>query len=227
MSSMKQLRILIVAFILISVGIFIYLTAGNDAETLLFERYLVTGRQTIPVVLSICLFILLSTLSGLPIFYLSMALGFLLNFIPALLLCWTVNIVAVLGTYFMVRFAFFSHFTQRYGKKKLIQRINKRIQKYGLWTVVFSRSIYIIPTNIINFSLPLSKITTRSYLIGSVIGLIPECLLNVLTGYLTRHEVILLSNPETRTWQAFVIGGFLLIFALVAILLRIRQNHKN
>lgn len=224
---MKQIRILIVAFILITVGVFIYLTAGSDAETLLFERFLVTGRQTLPVVLSICFFILLSTLSGLPIFYLSMALGFLLNFIPALLICWFVNIAAVLGTYFMVRFTFKSYFTERYGQKKLIQRINKRIQKYGLWTVVFSRSIYIIPTNIINFSLPLSMITTRSYLMGTVIGLIPECLLNVLSGYLIRHEVILLSSPETRTWQAFLIGGFILIFALMAILLRIRQNRRK
>ncbi len=31
---MKALRIIIVAFILITVGIFIYLTAGTDAETL-------------------------------------------------------------------------------------------------------------------------------------------------------------------------------------------------
>ncbi len=224
---MKNLRIIIVALILITVGTFVYLTAGSDAETLLFERIVVMDHRTILLVLLICAFTVLSSLTGLPIFYLSIALGFLLNFTPALLICWIVNIGAVMGTFFMVRFAFTSYFTERYGKKKLIRRINKHIQKYGLWTVVFSRSIYIIPTNIINFSLPLSKITTRSYLLGTIIGLIPECLLNILTGYLIKHEVILLSAPETRTWQVMVIGGFIVLFILVFILLRVRQNRKK
>ena len=224
---MKQLRIAIVVFILITVGTFIYLTAGSDAETLLFERIIVMDQGTIYLVLLICAFTLLSTLTGLPIFYLSLALGFLLNFTPAILICWIVNIVAVMATYYMVRFTFTAYFTERYGKKKLIRRINKRIQKYGLWTVVFSRSIYIVPTNIINFSFPLSNISTRSYLLGTIVGLIPECLLNVLIGTLIKHEVILLSAPETRNWQALIIGGFIVIFTLIFILLRIRQNRRK
>lgn len=224
---MKQLRIIIIAFILITVGTFIYLTAGSDPETLLFERLMVMDQRHIYLVLLLCAFTLLSTLSGLPIFYLSMALGFLLNFTPAILIVWFINIVSVMATYYMVRFAFTDYFKDKYGKKKLLGRINKRIQKYGPWTVVFSRGIYIIPTNIINYSFPLSSISTRSYLIGTTIGLLPECLLNVITGYLIKHEVILLSAPETRTWQAFVIGGFIILFTLVFILLRIRQNRRK
>ncbi|MEN8227362.1 MAG: VTT domain-containing protein [Bacteroidota bacterium] len=224
---MRLLRIIIIAFILIAVGTFIYFTAGSDPETLLFERIVVVDQHHVTLVLLICAFTLLSTLSGLPIFYLSMSLGFLLNFTPALLICWVVNIVAVMATFAMVRFSFTSYFTERYGKKKLIRRINKRIQKYGLWTVVFSRGIYIIPTNVINFSFPLSKLSTRSYLLGTMIGLLPESVLNVLTGYLIKHEVILLSAPETRNWQALVIGGFILVFVLVFILLRIRQNRRK
>ena len=224
---MKQLRFILAAFILITVGAFIYLTAGSDGETLLFERIMVIEQRTILLVLLLCSFTLLSTLTGLPIFYLSMALGFLLNFTPAILICWIINILAVMSTFFMVRFAFTSYFTERYGKKKLIKRINKRIQKYGIWTVVFSRSIYIIPTNVINFSFPLSSISTRSYLMGTIIGLIPECLLNILTGYLIKREVILLSSPETSTWQALMIAGFIVVFILLFILLRVRQARKK
>ena len=221
---MKQLRIIIIVIIVITVGAFFWLTAGSDPETLLFERINEPDQRHVYLVLLLCGFTLLSTLSGLPIFYLSLTLGFLLNFTPALLVCWGINIMAVMATYYMVRFAFTSYFRERYGKKKLIKRINKRIEKYGMWTVVFSRSIYIIPTNIINFSFPLSSISTRSYFLGTITGLIPECTLNVLTGYLIKHEVILLSAPETRNWQALVIGGFLLLFALVLILLRIRRG---
>ena len=224
---MKQLRIVIIAFILVTVGIFIWLTAGTDAQSLLFERIAVTDQRIVFLVLLISALTLLSTLSGLPILYLSMAIGFLLNFTPALLICWGVNVLAVMAAFFMVRSAFTDYFREKYGEKKLIKRINKKIGKYGLWSVVVSRAVYIIPTNIINFSFPLSSITSRSYLLGTMIGLIPECLINVLTGYLIKHEVILLSTPEIHTWQAAITGAFILLLLLVFILLRIRQNSRK
>jgi len=223
----KHLRIIIIAFILLTVAAFIWLTAGSDAQTLLFERIVLTDQRIVFLVLMICALTLLSTLSGLPILYLSMAIGFLLNFTPAMLICWVVNILAVMASFFMVRSAFTEYFREKYGEKKLIKRINKRIGTYGLWTVVFSRAIYIIPTNLINFSFPLSSISTRSYLVGTMIGLIPECLINVLTGYLIKHEVILLSAPETRTWQAAFIGAFILLLLFVFILLRMRQKRRK
>ena len=224
---MKQLRIIIIAFILLTVAAFIWLTAGTDAQSLLFERIVFTDQRLVFLVIIICALTLLSTLTGLPILYLSMAIGFLLNFTPAMLICWGVNVLAVMASFFMVRSAFTEYFKEKYGGKKLIKRINKRIGNYGLWTVVFSRAIYIIPTNLINFSFPLSTISTRSYLVGTIIGLIPECLINVLAGYLIKHEVILLSAPETRTWQAAFIGAFILLLLLVFILLRVRQNRRK
>ena len=224
---MKQLRIIIIAFILLTAGAFIWLTAGSDAQSLLFERIVLADQRIVFPVIIICALILLSTLSGLPILYLSMGIGFLLNFTPAMLICWGVNVLAVMASFFMVRSAFTEYFREKYGEKKLIKRINKGIGNYGLWSVVFSRAIYIIPTNLINFSFPLSSITTRSYLLGTMIGLIPECLINVLAGYLIKHEVILLSTPETRTWQAGIIGAFILLLLLVSILLRIRQIRRK
>lgn len=224
---MKQLRIVIIVFILLTVGAFIWLTAGTDAQSLLFERIRMADERIVFLVLLISALTLLSTLSGLPILYLSMAIGFLLNFTPALLICWGVNVISVMASFIMVRSAFTGYFKEKYGEKKLIQRINKRIGKYGLWTVVFSRGIYIIPTNLINFSFPLSSISVRSYLAGTAIGLIPECLINVLTGYLIKHEVILLSSPETRTWQVFIIGAFILLLLLIFLLLKLRQARRK
>ena len=138
---MKKLRIIIIAFILLTAGAFIWLTAGSDAQSLLFDRIMLSDQGILILVLLISALTLLSTLSGLPIFYLSMAMGFLMNFTPALLICWGVNILSVMASFFMVRSAFTEYFSQKYGEKKLIKRINKRIGKYGLWTVVFSRGI--------------------------------------------------------------------------------------
>jgi uncharacterized membrane protein YdjX (TVP38/TMEM64 family) len=222
---LRALRIIIISLMVISIGAFFWFTAGTDAQTLVFERIMVTDQRLAFMVLLLCAFTLFSTLTGLPVLYLSMAIGFLLNFTPAMLISLGVNLLSVMATFYLVRKAFTGYFQEKYGQKKLIGRINQRIGKYGLWTVVFSRGIYIIPTNVINFSFPLSSITPRAYFLGTAVGLLPECLINVLTGYLIKHEVILLSAPETRTWQALVIGAFILLFILAFILLRIRQNR--
>ena len=202
---MKLLRILILSSILLAAGAFFWLTAGTDARTLLFDRLVLSDQRLVYVMVVLCVLTLLSTLTGLPILYLSMAMGFMLKLAPGLLICWGL----------------------KYGEKKLIKRINRRIEQYGLWTVAFSRGIYIIPTNMINFSFPLSSISPRSYLAGTAIGLVPECLVNILTGYLIRHEAILLSSPETRTWEAAIIGGFILLLAGLFILLRLRQKRRK
>jgi uncharacterized membrane protein YdjX (TVP38/TMEM64 family) len=223
----KALQIIIIAIIVLSIGAFVWLTAGTDAQSLVFERILITDQRMVFLVLLLSAITLLSTLTGLPIFYLSMAIGFLMNFTPAMLICLGVNLVSVMATFYMVRFAFTDYFQEKYGQKKLIRRMDKRIGKYGLWTVVFSRGIFIIPTNVINFSFPLSSISPRAYLLGTTIGLLPECLINVLTGYLIKNEVILLSAPETRTWQALIIGAFILLSVLAFILIRMRQNRRK
>jgi len=223
----KLLRIIIIVLILVAVGIFIWITAGSNPEELLLERLTMADQHQTYAVLILCAFILLSTLTGLPIFYINLAMGFIISFTPALLISWGMNLISVMLTFYMVRILFSGYFQERYGKKKLIRRINKRIEKYGLWTVVFSRGIYIIPTNIINFSFPLSKINPRPYLLGTSIGLLPEVLITVLTGNLLKHEIILLSSSETHSWQALIIGAFILLSALILILLRIRQNRRK
>ena len=62
-----------------------------------------TDQRIVFLVLLISALTLLSTLSGLPIFYLSMAIGFLLNLTPALLICWGVNVLSVMAAFVMVR----------------------------------------------------------------------------------------------------------------------------
>lgn len=220
---MKYLRIFIIAIILSTVGAFIWISAGSDPQELLLESLSLSEQKLLQIVLLLSIFILLSTLTGLPILYINLALGYIMGFAPAMLVSWGVNIISVMATFFLVRFLFSDYFTEKYGKKKLIRRINRRIGKYGMWTVAFSRAIYIIPTGIINFSFPLSKISQRSYLFGTIIGLLPECLIGVLSGYLLREGLSLLTYTEEAPWKIIVAGIFILLTALAIILLRTRR----
>ena len=107
---MKLLRILILVSILLAAGAFLWLTAGTDAQTLLFDRLVLSHERLAYLVVVLCVLTLLSTLTGLPILYLSMAMGFLLKLAPALLICWGVNLLSVMVAFRMVRSAFTGYF---------------------------------------------------------------------------------------------------------------------
>lgn len=221
---MKILRIVIISIIVLVLAAFFYFTLDNDPQTMLLHSIEEWRQQYIWIVLIIFGLTIISTLTGLPVLYLGVALGFFLQYIPALAFAWGMNLLAVLLTYVMVGQVFSDRFREKYGGKKLIKSINKRIKKYGFWTVAFSRSVYIIPTNIINFSFPLSKITPKHYVIGTMIGLVPETLINVTTGYMIRHEILLLGSPEQNLMKILVIAVFFILLAVAFIILRYRKN---
>ncbi len=222
---MKYLRIAIIALIVLMLVAFFYFTLDNDPQSMLLDSIEEWRQKYIWIVLIIFGITLVSTATGLPVLYLGVALGFFLRYLPALIFAWAINLVAIMGTYWIVNKVYSDYFKERYGDKKFIRKINQRIEKYGFWTVAFSRSVYIIPTNIINFSFPLSKISTKDYLKGTMIGLIPEVLLNVSTGYMIRHGILLMGSPEQNLIKILVIAGFIILLGLLFIFLRYRKNR--
>jgi uncharacterized membrane protein YdjX (TVP38/TMEM64 family) len=216
-----------VFFVILVMGGFFYITTETDPQQFIFDVLQQWDAKYVWIVLIVFGLTVFSTLTGLPVFYLMVALGFFMSFLPALGLSWLINLVAIMTTYFVVKKIYSSYFINKYGKKKIIQKINKRMKKYGLWTIVLTRSVYIIPTNIINFSFPLSKITIKQYTIGTMLGLIPECLINVTIGYLLKKGILLVNAPEQNLLKAAFIAFFLLILVTGYLLYRYLRNRSG
>lgn len=221
---MKILRIVIIVIIVLTLSAFFYFTLENDPQSLLIHSIEEWRQQYLWIILIIFGITLISTATGLPVLYLGVAIGFFMSYFSALAIAWGMNLIAVMLSYLIVKRVFSDYFKEKYGDKKLIKRINKRIGKYGLWTVAFSRAVYIIPTNIINFSFPLSKISSKNYIIGTMIGLVPESLINVTTGYMIRHEILLLGSPEQNIIKILVIAGFIILLSSLFIFLRFKKR---
>lgn len=223
---MKHLRIAIISLIVIIITTFIIFTIGKDPQEILLGFLEEWNTNSLLLVLTIFGLSILSTLSGLPVNYLNVALGFFLAYIPALIFSLGINLIAIGLAFFMVRRFFSSYFQEKYGKRKIIKSIDKRIEKYKFWTVAFSRGIYIIPTNIINFSFPLSKISAKTYFIGTLIGLIPECIINVTIGYLIKHQILLLEDPQSNMLRIIAIAILLSFAILIFLFVRFRKKRR-
>lgn len=225
----RFLRIAIVMLMLLFASGFFVFTFEQDPGEMLRAWLDNNESGNHLVVLIIAGLTLISTLAGLPVLYLAVVMGFFLPFLPALGFTYLINLLAVIATYGMVRSTFSGYFKEKYGNKNVIKKINKRIRKYGLWTVAMTRAVYFIPTNIINFSFPLSKITFQQYFLGTLIGLVPETLINVLTGYLLKNHLMLLKSAEKDILKIAVPAGALLIIAsmLSYLYLRKRRHRKT
>lgn len=204
---------------------FIFYASENDPQKELLDLIKDWDANFFWIILIILGFTLLCTITGLPVLYLGVALGFLLNYLPALLLAIAMNLVAVMLTYFMVKNLFSEYFKARYGNKKIIKKINSRIKKYGLWTITLSRGVYIIPTSIINFIFPLSKLSTKKYFFGTIIGLIPECTINISMGQLLKHQILLINAHEQNHIKFIVISFFLVLIAFTIVIVNYRRKR--
>ncbi len=224
---MRFLRIAVIVVIAAFLGGFFLATSGTDKQQLVLDSMEGWSTHHIWLILVVFGLTLLSTLTGLPVLYLSIALGFFLSYLPALALSWAFNLLAVMITFLFIRKLYSDYFKKKYGSRKLIKRINKRISRHGLWTVAVTRSIYFIPTNIINFSFPLSKISGRKYLAGTMIGLVPESIINVTTGYLLKHELLLLHAPQENLVKIVVIGLSLVLMVTVFLFFRYRKKRSE
>lgn len=224
---MRYLRITIVFIALLFAGGFFYFTSEVNIQQWLIDLLQNSNTNQVLIILIIFGVTLISTLTGLPVLYLSVALGFFFPFFPGLALAWLINLLAVMATYFMVKGVYANYFKEKYGKRKAIQRINVRIKKYGFWTIALSRSIYFIPTNIINFSFPLSRISTKQYIFGTMIGLLPESFINVSSGYLLRHQLLLMNSSEQNILKIGLIGVFLFLLVGGFLLFRYRRKHAK
>ncbi len=221
---MKILRIVLISLIFLLLGTFVFLTVREDPQELVINILENQNNSLFWLVIIIAGLTIFSTLTGLPVLYLSIALGFFLEFVPALIFSWLINFVAVILTFYMVRKVFTAYFRKKYGGKKILLKIDERIKKYKFWPVALARSIYVIPTSIINFSFPLGKIRLKQYVIGTAIGLVPECFINVISGYLLKQQMLLLKEEELNLLKLLIISAFLLIIAVGILYIHYRRR---
>jgi uncharacterized membrane protein YdjX (TVP38/TMEM64 family) len=68
------------------------------------------------------------------------------------------------------------------SKYKNIEKYESRFLKKGLFTVILLRLIPLFPFNVLNYLLGVTKVSTKDYVIGTFIGIIPGTIAFVYFG---------------------------------------------
>lgn len=74
---------------------------------------------------------------------------------------------------------FVAHHVHRFT---LVKRLNEHAERNGLLYVATARMVMVIPWNVFNYAVSLSKVRSRDYALGSFLGMLPEILIYCIFG---------------------------------------------
>lgn len=123
-------------------------------------------------------------------------------------------VMAVLGSFTAFMFArYFGHdrVERRMAKYEAVKVFNKRMEKQGLFYVLLGRLIPVIPSTAISLGAGITKIRTRDYVLGTVIGKFPMILLESLIG----HDLIHFQQNKGRLALLCIIFVTLLLLGAI------------
>jgi len=94
-----------------------------------------------------------------------------LGLVNGLVTSWLVGIVASLVVYYACKYLFADWFDRKMkAKAGRYEKWQSYFMKYGVWSIIFLRTLPIMPNNVISFMASLSKISHRSYMVSSLVG---------------------------------------------------------
>lgn len=93
------------------------------------------------------------------------------------------NVIGATAAFLLARF-FLKDFVQKkfLSKYKNIEKYEKRFLERGLATVILLRLIPLFPFNVLNYLLGVTKVSTKDYILGTFIGIIPGTIIFVYFG---------------------------------------------
>lgn len=95
----------------------------------------------------------------------------LLGIMNGLLASWIAGTAAGMIVYLMCGYFFADWFNRKWmGKLQKYEKWQKGLDRYGVWAVIFLRTVPIMPNNLISFMSAISNMKLRSYTWSNVVG---------------------------------------------------------
>jgi len=140
-----------------------------------------------------------------------------------LLVSWMAGTLSAIIVYLVCKYLFEERFRRRWGHK--LERYEKwqiAFDRYGVWAIIFLRTLPIMPNNLISFMSSVSPIRVSAYIWSSVIGNLSHIwLFGILSSTLL--------FPDMKLW--LLIDSYLVfcvvLLAIFAINLRRNKRRGN
>jgi uncharacterized membrane protein YdjX (TVP38/TMEM64 family) len=162
-----------------------------------------------------------ATVLMLPGSILTLGAGFVYGPLWGTLLVSPVSVMAAGIAFVLGRSVARQWIARRMERNPRFKAIDEAIGEGGFKIVLLLRLSPVFPFNLLNYSLGLTRVSLRDYLLASFIGMLPGTFLYVYLGSLVTNASQLLSGkrPSAGPWQYALYGAGLVATLLVTLLI--------
>jgi uncharacterized membrane protein YdjX (TVP38/TMEM64 family) len=160
-----------------------------------------------------------STVVLLPASLLTLGAGFAWGPLVGVAIVSPVSVLAATGAFLLGRSLLRAQVERRIAGDPRFAAIDRAVGEHGLRLVLLLRLSPILPFNLLNYALALTRVSLRDYVVGSVIGMFPATVLYVYLGSLASDGAALLSGrlPASGAAGSVLYWGGLLATVLVVV----------
>ncbi len=220
MSNTKKIQL--TCFLSILVLLAVFLPARSGLSTL----YDWSQMNPNLAVLFFLVLIVFGMVLMVPVSLQAMAAGFIFGLGKGFLVMWIAGLVGFAAAFLLGRSLARPWIESWVSQRPKFVAIDKAIQQTGLMLVILTRLAMILPYNLLNYSLGLTAVRLRDYLMGSAIGMVPGIFLFVFIGTTATDIAAIVSGELKLGDYGLLIGdiGLLAVATVVVLITRVAQK---
>ncbi len=176
------------------------------------------------------LFYMVGVVLFLPGSLLTMGSGFIYGPIRGILLVSPASVIGATIAFLVARFFAREWVARRIATHPKFAAIDEAVGTRGFYIVFLLRLSPVVPFNMLNYALGLTRVKLRDYVVASFLGMLPGTFLVVYLGSLIINAAQLLSGqrPEAGPWgQIFFLAGLVATAIVTALITRISRRALN
>jgi uncharacterized membrane protein YdjX (TVP38/TMEM64 family) len=216
---MKPLRLLLLVGLVAAVAAAAWLLPLADWVTELARRARDTGALGVGVFVAAYV---VSTVAFLPGSILTLAAGFAYGPVWGLLIVSPASVLGATCAFLLGRTLLRGWAEERVARSARARAIDAAVEREGFKIVLLLRLSPLVPFNLLNYALSLTRVSVRTFVVASFVGMLPATALYVYLGSLAPAAAELTSGTRggSATQTALYVAGLAATVAVVVIATR-------
>jgi uncharacterized membrane protein YdjX (TVP38/TMEM64 family) len=167
--------------------------------------------------------IIIGTLLLLPLSLMTMLAGFLFGLAQGFIVIFTASLVASTIAFWIGRTFARPWIERRIQRKATFQAIDRAIQRKGFLVVLLTRLVMVLPYPPLNYSLGLTNVSVRDFVLGTNIGSVPSLFLFVYLGTTVSNIAAIINGDVSlkETELLVALTALLVVIGLVLLIVRV------
>ena len=220
----RRLRVLIAAAVLVAMAAGLALLPVREYLAVLVAW--IAAHPGLAVFVYFLTYVV-ATILAIPAFPLTLAAGFIFGLVKGVALVSISSVAGATAAFLLGRTLGRDWVSRAISRQPRFAALDRAIQSRGFWVVLLTRLSPAFPFNLLNYLYGVTSVSTRSYVLGSWLGMLPATILYAYVGSLAGSLGHAIGGQATRSPATYVLLGVGLAATVVVTILVTRIASRE